>query len=215
MFRPMPLLVGAALALVALGGYDVLRGAPEPVAPLPAAAAPVPLELTASPAPIGEVVTSSGATLYRFDKDTAKPARSNCAGQCATTWPPVLAADGVPKLTGIEPALVGSAVRPDGTRQVTLAGWPLYRYIGDTAPGQTSGEGVGGSWHAVGPFGKPAVAAGKLAKRSSESVGSSDPSGSSGAEGSGQGAVPVPAPAPQPAPAPDPESSDSGGGYGY
>jgi hypothetical protein len=62
MFRPMPLLVGAALALVALGGYDVLRGAPEPVAPLPAAAAPAPIELTASLAPIGEVVTSSGAT---------------------------------------------------------------------------------------------------------------------------------------------------------
>jgi predicted lipoprotein with Yx(FWY)xxD motif len=217
MFRPMPLLVGAALALVALGGYDVLRGAPEPVAPLPAAAAPAPIELTASLAPIGEVVTSSGATLYRFDKDTAKPAKSNCAGQCATNWPPVLAVDGAPKLTGIEPALVGITVRADGTRQLTLAGWPLYRYTGDTTPGQTSGEGVGGSWHAVGPLGKPAVAAGKSAKRSSQSVGSSDPSGPSGAGGSDSGSGPgaVPAPAPQPAPAPDPEASDSGGGYGY
>jgi predicted lipoprotein with Yx(FWY)xxD motif len=231
MFRPMPLLVGAALALVALGGYDVLRGTPEPVAALPAAAVPAPLELTASFAPIGEVVTSSGVTLYRFDKDTAKPAKSNCTGQCAATWPPVLAADGEPKLTGIDAALVGIAVRSDGTRQLTLAGWPLYRYTGDTAPGQTSGEGVGGSWHAVGPLGKPAVAASRSAKQPSDSAGSSDAAGSAdsagpsdaagssdlgGADsGSVQGAVPAPAPAPQPAPAPDPEPSDSGGGYGY
>ena len=39
---------------------------------------------------LGEVVTdSAGMTLYRFDKDTAEPPKSNCDGDCATAWPPV------------------------------------------------------------------------------------------------------------------------------
>ena len=205
MFRPMPLLVGAALALAALGGYDVWRGDPQaapsaaPSAAGPAPAAATPITLTTARVPLGEVVTSSGATLYRFEKDTAKPAKSNCAGQCAATWPPVLATGGAPQLRGIAPGLVGIVLRSDGTEQVTLAGWLLYRYIGDTAPGQTKGEGVAGSWHAVGPAGKPAVAAAK----------SSGPRGAGGSVG----APPAPAPVtPKPAPAPDPAPS---GGYGY
>lgn len=202
MFRPTPLLVGAALALAALGGYDVLRGDTRAaiVGPAPPAAA-APIALTATRVPLGEVVTSAGATLYRYDKDTAKPARSTCTGQCAATWPPVLTTSGTPLLTGIDPALIGIVLRPDGTEQLTLAGWPLYRFSGDTAPGQTLGEGKAGAWHAVGPSGKPAVAA-KASKR--------------GAAGSVTGAA-TPAPAPKPAPkripAPDPEPSyDS---YGY
>ncbi len=50
-------------------------------------------------------------------------------------------------------------VRADGSTQVTLNGWPLYRFARDTAPGDTKGEGVGGTWHATGGDGKPAVAA--------------------------------------------------------
>ena len=213
MFRPMPLLVAAALALVALGGYDILRGTPESAAPAPAAAAPAPLELTAAQTPLGEVVTSAGASLYRFDKDTAKPAKSNCAGQCATTWPPVLATDGVPQLAGIEPGAVGIAVRPDGTRQVTLAGWPLYRYVGDTAPGELKGEGVGGVWHAVAPNGKPAVVVSKAAKQAADPADAPAPSV---ADSTDSGGAPASAPAqPAPAPAPAPGDDGSSGSYGY
>src|SRR5262245_12020758 len=32
----------------------------------------------------------AGFTLYRFDKDTTHPSKSNCNGDCAVTWPPVL-----------------------------------------------------------------------------------------------------------------------------
>jgi predicted lipoprotein with Yx(FWY)xxD motif len=207
----MPLLVAAALALVALGGYDILRGAPESVAPAPAAApAPAPLELTAAQTPLGEVVTSAGASLYRFDKDTAKPAKSNCVGQCATMWPPVLASDGVPQLAGISPGAVGIAVRPDGTRQITLAGWPLYRYAGDTAPGELKGEGVGGVWHAVSPSGKPAVAVSKAAKKAASPSGVPAPAATDAAGSAGAAAPP-----PAPAPAPAPSDEGSSGGYGY
>jgi len=121
---------------------------------------------------VGTVVTSQGYTLYRFAKDTAKPSKSTCAGGCATTWPPVLG-DGVPSVDGLSADLVGTVGRADGTQQLTLNGWPLYRFAKDTAPGDVRGEGVGGSWQAIGPDGKPAAAAAK----------------------------PAPAPAPEPAPA--------------
>ncbi|MFJ6793036.1 SCO0930 family lipoprotein [Streptomyces sp. NPDC091268] len=106
---------------------------------------------------VGGVVTdSSGATLYRFDKDTAKPPASNCNADCATAWPAVPAED-ASAAAGIDPALLGAVARADGTRQLTLAGWPVYRYAKDGGPGEAKGEGVGGTWHALAPDGKKAV----------------------------------------------------------
>ena len=103
---------------------------------------------------MGEVVQDGdGRTLYRFDKDTPDPAKSNCEGQCAVTWPPVLT-DGKPQLQGVDPALVSTVKRADGTEQVTLDGWPLYTYAKDEAPGQWKGQGVGGTWFVVQPDGK-------------------------------------------------------------
>ncbi|MGW2255996.1 hypothetical protein ACWCXH_38515 [Kitasatospora sp. NPDC001660] len=107
-------------------------------------------------AALGPIVTdSAGRTLYRFDKDTAKPSASTCTDACATKWPPLTAQDSV-QVTGVDSALVGSVTRPDGTKQVTLNGWPLYRFAGDTAAGQTNGQGVGGTWFASTPEGKKA-----------------------------------------------------------
>ncbi|MGG8406233.1 SCO0930 family lipoprotein [Streptomyces sp. 12297] len=112
---------------------------------------------------VGPAVTDSrGFTLYRFDKDTAVPSAATCEGACATTWPPVPADDATAGAL-IDPQLLGEVVRGDGTRQLTLAGWPVYRYRMDVRPGQANGEGVGGTWHALGPDGKPAAAAAKPA----------------------------------------------------
>lgn len=108
----------------------------------------------------GAVTDSEGFTLYRFDKDTPKPPKSACEGDCATAWPPV-AADDVTAGEGIDAGLLGSVARADGTRQLTLAGWPVYRYAKDAAPGDALGEGVGGTWHALGADGKPAADAKK------------------------------------------------------
>lgn len=106
---------------------------------------------------IGGVVTdAAGAALYRFDKDTAKPPRSNCEDACATLWPPV-PADDAEASAGIDAGQLGSVDRPDGTRQLTLAGWPVYRYAKDVRAGEAKGEGVGGTWHALGADGKKAV----------------------------------------------------------
>ncbi|MFJ2770658.1 hypothetical protein [Streptomyces sp. NPDC087300] len=100
------------------------------------------------------VVNGSGFTLYRFDKDTAAPSKSNCDGACATTWPPVLVNPGGKVFVdGVEPSAVGVITRADGTHQVTVGGWPVYRFSKDLKPGDTNGQGVGGTWFGVRPDG--------------------------------------------------------------
>lgn len=101
---------------------------------------------------------SAGFTLYRFDKDTAKPSKSNCDGDCAKTWPVVAAGDAT-AAAGMDPALLGEVVRSDGSKQLTVAGWPVYRFSKDTKAGDTKGQGVGGTWFAAAPDGKKAAKA--------------------------------------------------------
>lgn len=100
------------------------------------------------------VENGTGFVLYRFDKDTAHPSKSNCDGACAVKWPPVEVVPGSHIfVNGVPASEIGLVKRDDGMLQVTIGGWPVYRFTGDTAPGQTNGEGVGGTWYAVGPDG--------------------------------------------------------------
>ncbi|MFI6034810.1 SCO0930 family lipoprotein [Streptomyces sp. NPDC051315] len=107
-------------------------------------------------AELGKVlIDSNGMTLYRFDSDTQEPPKSNCDGDCATTWPPVPADDATAG-DGIDKSLLGEVTRSDGTKQLTVDGWPVYRYAKDTNAGDTNGQGVGGKWFALAPDGKKA-----------------------------------------------------------
>ncbi|MFI1936281.1 SCO0930 family lipoprotein [Streptomyces purpureus] len=107
---------------------------------------------------LGKVVTDSeGYTLYRFDKDSASPPKTTCEGECAKAWP-VAAATDVKAAAGMDASLLGEVTRADGSKQLTLAGWPLYRFAKDTKPGDTNGQGVGGTWFAAAPDGKKAAA---------------------------------------------------------
>lgn len=107
---------------------------------------------------LGRIVTdANGMTLYRFDKDTAKPPQSNCADACAKAWPPVLVTQ-KPVVQGIDPGLIGTVKRADGAEQLTLAGWPLYRFAKDTKAGDINGQGVQGTWFVAAPDGKKAKA---------------------------------------------------------
>ncbi|MFF3445932.1 SCO0930 family lipoprotein [Streptomyces sp. NPDC002667] len=108
---------------------------------------------------LGKVLTDgAGFTLYRFDKDTAEPPKSSCDGACATAWPPVPAA-GAEAATGVDKALLGEVTRSDGTKQLTIGGWPMYRFAKDTKAGDTNGQNVGGTWFASAPNGKKATLA--------------------------------------------------------
>lgn len=139
------------------------------------------LEVTTNSS-LGQIVTtSSGMTVYRYDADSASPSKSNCSGQCLTAWPPVLATgSGTPQVAGVSAKLVGEITRSDGTKQLTLDGWPLYTYAGDMAAGDASGQGQGGSWWAVTPTGAKASA-------SSAGMASSPASASASAAGGGSG----------------------------
>jgi len=101
------------------------------------------------------VIDGEGFTLYRFDEDTASPSTTTCYDECATTWPPVLTRNKI-VYTGIDNTLLGTTTREDGSLQVTLNGWPLYRFSGDTEPGQINGEAVGGVWFTAAPDGTKA-----------------------------------------------------------
>lgn len=106
---------------------------------------------------LGKVVTDSeGFTLYRFDNDTAEPPKSTCAGECEKAWPVVAAGD-VKAAAGTDASKIGEVTRDDGTKQLTLGGWPMYRYAKDTNPGDANGQGVGGTWFASAPDGKKAA----------------------------------------------------------
>lgn len=91
----------------------------------------------------GNVLTDAhGMTLYVFDKDTRDS--SSCNDDCAKKWPP-LKADASAKADGA----FGLVTRKDGTQQWTHDGKPLYLWQGDKKPGDTTGDGVAGVWHAA------------------------------------------------------------------
>ena len=119
------------------------------------------LQVTSSSS-LGQIVTTgSGMTVYRYDADTANSGTSACTGGCAAAWPPVLySGTGTPKVNGVSSSLVGEITRSDGTKQLTLDGWPLYTYAGDQGPGSTAGQGSGGTWWAVTPAGAKAGSVG-------------------------------------------------------
>ena len=97
----------------------------------------------------GMVLASShGLTLYYFTADKPGSGKSMCTASCATAWPPLAAPVKAPRGVHL-PGPLGVITRPNGVKQVTLNGYPLYFYVGDKAPGQVGGNGIGGSWHVI------------------------------------------------------------------
>ena len=90
------------------------------------------------------LTTASGMTLYHRTDESAD--KIECLSGCVASWPPyTVPAGATPEgVSGL-----GTTTRPDGTTQVTYDGEPLYTYAGDSSPGQTNGNGVGGIWYAV------------------------------------------------------------------
>ncbi|HEY8798137.1 MAG TPA: hypothetical protein VIO85_09765, partial [Candidatus Dormibacteraeota bacterium] len=100
------------------------------------------------------LVDGNGMTVYLFVADTGTA--STCYTSCATIWPPVLTT-GAPKAgAGAQASLLGTTARTDGTTEVTYAGHPLYYFIKDKKPGDTTGQGVNGFgalWWVLAPSG--------------------------------------------------------------
>jgi predicted lipoprotein with Yx(FWY)xxD motif len=105
------------------------------------------------------LVDDTGMSLYVFMADTQNGGTSACGTDdgCTTEWP-ALTTDGDPVAgDGVDAAMLGTITRDDGTTQVTYNGWPLYHFAGDSASGDTNGQGLdefGGLWYLVSPAGE-------------------------------------------------------------
>lgn len=94
----------------------------------------------------GMLVGPNQMTLYTFDRDTAGSGKSVCNGPCATNWPPLMATEN-DKARGDYSVIT----RDDGKKQWAVKGKPLYYWVKDSKPGDTTGDGVNGAWHIVKP----------------------------------------------------------------
>ena len=97
------------------------------------------------------VVDGRGFTLYIYVPDHQGP--SVCTEVCATQWPPLVLPRGAGRPLagpGVNPALLGTTRRADGSLQVTYNRWPLYLWQGDFAPGQATGQAEAmGLWYTL------------------------------------------------------------------
>jgi predicted lipoprotein with Yx(FWY)xxD motif len=111
-----------------------------------AAAAAVSAQLADSP--LGQIlVDGDGNTLYGFTNDV--DGVPTCAGDCAATWPAHVV-EGEPVLgEGLDPATFTLVDGVDGGQQLKAGKWPLYRFSGDSGPGDVNGQGSGGVWFVV------------------------------------------------------------------
>ncbi len=104
----------------------------------------------------GKILANSrGFTVYMFTKD--KPNTDNCNSTCQRVWPPVMAKGTVVAGPGVKKSLIGTITLSNGKKQVTYAKHPLYTYIVDGGPGETSYIGTfqsGGKWYALNGSGK-------------------------------------------------------------
>lgn len=162
----LPVAALVAIAMVACGGDDkedtegasgqsaTTAAAVTTVAPAATTttAAKATVATTSNPALGTILVDSAGKTLYVFDRDTG--GTSSCTGNCAVTWPALVLPSGTTTpVAGSGVSGLGAVARPDDATkmQVTLGGKPLYNFSGDAAPGDTKGDGVGGTWHVAKP----------------------------------------------------------------
>lgn len=158
-------LAGCLLALTACGAPGPAAAPADPApaaAPSPPGETGPPVLYAVQTGPLGIVVTDgSGRLMYRSDDDSADPPTSACTGACTETWIPVTMAQGQePELLGVDPGDVGTVTRDDGARQLTLGGWPLYRYRDDPGTLDSTGQhGADGTWFAVTTTGEKATPA--------------------------------------------------------
>jgi predicted lipoprotein with Yx(FWY)xxD motif len=101
------------------------------------------------------LVDGTGKSLYLFIIDTG--GKSMCSGPCAQAWPP-LTTNGKPTASsGVTASKLTTITRSDGSTQVVYAGHPLYYFVGDKAPGDTTGQDIdqfGAKWYVLAKDGK-------------------------------------------------------------
>jgi predicted lipoprotein with Yx(FWY)xxD motif len=94
------------------------------------------------------LANSKGHTLYSLSAEKKGKFICTKSSGCLTLWKPLM----IPKGGSVVgPVKLSSIKRPEGGRQATYHGLPLYSFVEDTKPGEANGEGFKdvGTWHAV------------------------------------------------------------------
>ena len=147
--------LGSALLAAACSSAAAAPASSAPAAGSPASASATGTVITTEAGSAGAFLTNgSGRTVYLWAKDGMN--MSACSGACAAAWPPVPATGTLTATGGAKASDLGTITRSDGTKQVTYDGHPLYYFVGDSAPDQTSGQGsdsFGAKWWLVAPSG--------------------------------------------------------------
>ena len=182
---PMPVKLGiplaAVLATAACGSAAASPSAPASSAPAAgssASASTTGTVITTHAGSAGTFLTDgSGRAVYLWAKDGMN--MSACSGACAAAWPPVPATGTLTATGGAKASDLGTITRSDGTKQVTYDGHPLYYFVGDSAAGQTNGQGsdnFGAKWWLVAPSGAKITAADTAAAAAANTPAPSAPS---------------------------------------
>lgn len=151
------LIVVIVLAGIAYAVWGKNMGTPADTGSLTTPVTERPGAVKLDSSPFGPILTgTSGRSLYYFSKDAR--GTTTCYGQCAVNWPPYMATDGLrvdaaESQAGMATGTLSVITRADGTEQLTYAGWPLYYWKDDVAPGDVNGHGVNKVWAIARPNG--------------------------------------------------------------
>jgi predicted lipoprotein with Yx(FWY)xxD motif len=98
------------------------------------------------------LVNGSGMTVYLFMPD-ATNTTSKVPAAIKANWPPVTASGTPSVASGLDQTKLAVEGQPDGTQQLSYNGHLLYTFVGDKAPGDANGQGLGGIWFVLSPAG--------------------------------------------------------------
>lgn len=156
LLRSAIVIVAGALVLAACGGgTGTAAQSPPPATATPSASSDLVKTATATVAGKSETILTDqeGMTLYTYTAD--KGGKVGCTGHCLTLWPPLSVPKGVTTPTGSGlTGTLGTAQVPGGGSMVTYNNWPLYRWVQDKSPGDTTGQNItdsGGTWYVATP----------------------------------------------------------------
>ena len=149
-FAAAPIAAAVVIAGCGGGGGGGGSATAAPASPTKAAGNAAPT-VALGPSKFGSIlVDAHGRTLYDFVAD--KGTMSTCYGACASLWPP-LTVSGAPKAgPGVRASLLSTTKRTDGTTEVTYNNHPLYYFVSDTKPGETTGQALnqfGAPWYVL------------------------------------------------------------------
>jgi predicted lipoprotein with Yx(FWY)xxD motif len=140
------------------------------------------LVITTKSSSAGDFLTNgSGQAIYMWTKDSMNA--SACSGACASAWPPVTATGALTAAGGVNKADLSTFARSDGTKQVAYDGHPLYYFVGDSKPGEISGQGsdgFGAKWWLVNTAGTAITTSVTVSSGATSSAPASPASGGGG-----------------------------------